>query len=371
MSFPPVQLRVGLIGVDQHVRGFGARAHIPAILAAPNIQLAAVCTTRMGSAMLAAERFGAKRYYTRVEDMVQDPEIDLVIVAVRVRSHYSLVSTALTAKKMVYCEWPLGLNALEAKTLAVLAKQGNILTALGTQGRFAPGILYMRQLIDDGYIGRPLLFHLTHFLPRFPVLSDHWWSAVEEEGSGALGVACAHATDSLQFVLGSIAEVSGYTETLYPHDHYADTNESFEWTAMDAVSYQARLVSGVTGTAHITNLSTQQMGFRLDIFGANGQLTATAPYYVSYSPITLKGMRSGESETELLIPAEHKFAGDLEVASAGYNIAQALVRLRQAWLQGTEFRPDFQDGFQMHSLLDSIKTSWHERRWVGVSSEGV
>ena len=42
MVLPSLQLRVGLIGVDQHERGFGARAHIPAILAAPNIQLVSV-----------------------------------------------------------------------------------------------------------------------------------------------------------------------------------------------------------------------------------------------------------------------------------------------------------------------------------------
>ena len=364
------KLKVAIIGVDQHLHGFGARAHIPAILAAPNIQLEAVCTTRVDSARLAAERFGAKRYYTQVEDLVQDPDIDLVNVAVRVRSHYSLVWTVLKAKKMVYCEWPLGLNVLEARTLASLARQNNLLTAIGTQGRFAPGILYLKQLIEDGYIGRPLMFHLSHFLPRFPVRSDHWWSAMEEEYSGALGVACAHATDTLQSILGSITEVSGYAETLHPHDHYADTAEPFTWTAMDAVSYQARLGSGVTGTAHISNLSTQQMGFRLDIFGDKGQLSATTPYYVSYSPITLKGMRSGESETELEIPAEYFLASDLEVGSAGYNIAQALLKFRQAWLSGTDFHANFQDGYNLHSLLTAINTSWQERRWVSIAPEG-
>lgn len=361
------KLRIGLVGVDQHLRGFGARAHIPAILAAPDIQLEAVCTTRVESAQLAAQRFGAKKYYTRVEDLVQDPNIDLVNVAVGVRSHFSLVRAALRAKKMVYCEWPLGLNVAEARTLAALAKQNNVLTAVGTQGRFAPGILCMKQLIEDGYIGRPLMFHLYHFLPRFPVRSDHWWSAMEEEHSGALGVACAHATDTLQSILGSITEIGGYAETLHPHDRYADTGEPFAWTAMDAVSYQARLASGVTGTAHISNLSTQQMGFRLDVFGEKGQLTANAPYYVSYSPITLKGMRLGEAETDLEIPAECFLVNELEVGSAGHNIAQALVKIRQAWLGGAEFRPNFSDGYHMHSLLDAIKTSWHERRWVNIS----
>jgi predicted dehydrogenase len=269
---------------------------------------------------------------------------------------------------MVYCEWPLGLNAAEARTLAQQADRVGVITGVGTQGRHAPRILYLRQLVDEGFIGRPLFFHMTHMLPRFEVSSDHWWSSKEEEHSGALGVATAHATDTLQSVMGPIRSISGYAETLRPHDVYSDTKEPFEWTAMDTVSYQAHLESGVTGTAHVSNAATQQMGFRLDIFGDAGQLSATAPYYVSYSPIRLRGMRSGEPEPrDLPIPSEFYRAGALSEESAGYNIGQAMVALRQAWLTGTVFRPNFSDGYRLHCLVEAIKRSWAERRWVDLS----
>ena len=81
-------------------------------------------------------------------------------------------------------------------------------------------------------------------------------------------------------------------------------------------------------------------------------------------------MRSGESETELEIPAEYFLASDLEVGSAGYNIAQALLKFRQAWLSGTDFHANFQDGYNLHSLLTAINTSWQERRWVSIAPEG-
>ena len=52
---------------------------------------------------------------------------------------------------------------------------------------------------------------------------------MEEEHSGALGVACSHATDTLEAVLGPIVSLSGYAETLHPDDHYADSGEPFRW----------------------------------------------------------------------------------------------------------------------------------------------
>jgi predicted dehydrogenase len=363
-------LRVGVVGADWYGRGFGARAHIPGVLAASNMELTAVCTTREESAKLAAEKYGAKRYYVGVENLVADEDIDLVTIAVRVRSHYSLVWIVLKAGKMVYCEWPLGLNAAEAETLAREAERAGVITGVGTQGRHSPGILHLKQLIGDGFIGRPLFFHMTHLLPRFAVRSDHWWSAMEEEHSGALGVATAHATDTLQSILGPIVAVSGYAETLRPHDAYVDTGDPFVWTAMDTVSYQARLESGVTGTAHVSNATTERMGFRLDIFGDEGQLTATAPYYVSYSAITLRGMRSGDEKVrELAIPAKNYQAGELSEESPGYNVGMALVTLRRAWLDSGSFHANIQDGYRLHRLLDAIKHSWAEKCWVDLASD--
>ena len=360
-------LRIGLVGADRHGRGFGARAHVPAILATPDTELTAVCTTHEESARLAAERHGARRYYVGSEALVEDPEVDLIVIAIRVRSHYPVAWTALKAGKLVYCEWPLGLNSDEAGTLAALAEQVGVPTMVGTQGRHAPGIVHLKNLIAEGYIGRPLFFRMAHLLPRFPVRSEHWWSAMEEEHSGALGVACSHATDTLEAVLGPIVSLSGYAETLHPDDHYADSGEPFRWTASDTVSYQARMASGVTGSAHISNVTTEQIGFRLEIYGEEGQLFASTPYYVSYSPLTLIGMRAGAGAAEhLTIPSSLHRAGELSEDSPGYNIAHALASLRDSWLTGIPSAADFADAHRLHRLVATVKRSWSERRWLDV-----
>ena len=374
-------LRVGLLGIDRAGRGFGARAHVPGIKHAPGVELVAVCTRREESAREAAETHDIPRHYVGLDQMLEDPDIDLINIAVRVRSHYPEAWKALQSGKMVYCEWPLGLNACEARTLSKLAENKRLITGVGTQGRFGPGILYLKDLIEEGYIGEPLFFHMTHFLPRFEVRSTHWWSAmgVYEEHSGALGVATGHATDTLRSVLGEVASLSGYSEVLYPEDTYVDTGEPFEWTADDTVAFLARMESGVTGTVHISNVTTQQMGFSLHVFGKEGQLSATAPYYVSYSPVTVRGLKKHSERAEssyehvelspkemevLPTPNRYYWVPDLEEGSTGYNLGQAMVAMREAWLRGERFPVDFRAGYRMHHLIESIKKSWAERRWI-------
>lgn len=73
-------------------------------------------------------------------ELIQHPEVDLVVVAVNVTQHNDIVLAALEAGKMVYCEWPLGRNLAEAEAMAALARKKEIRTVIGLQGRFAPDI---------------------------------------------------------------------------------------------------------------------------------------------------------------------------------------------------------------------------------------
>ena len=63
--------------------------------------------------------------------MVKHPDIDLVLVAVRVPMHYDMVMASLRAGKHVYCEWPLGANLGEAEEMASLAKTRGVQHMVG------------------------------------------------------------------------------------------------------------------------------------------------------------------------------------------------------------------------------------------------
>src|ERR1700712_101516 len=96
-------IRVGLIGASPD-RGWAFSAHIPALKALPDFELAAVCTTRQESADAVAQKFGIPHAFGDWRAMVARPDIDLVIVTVKVRAHRDLVLGALAAGKHVFCE---------------------------------------------------------------------------------------------------------------------------------------------------------------------------------------------------------------------------------------------------------------------------
>src|SRR5881275_2224781 len=157
------KIRVGIVGatVTQGGSGWGANAHVPALKALPGYELKAVCTSHEDTAKASAAAFGAERGFHRFSDMAAHPEVDLIVVCVRVPGHRELVLAGLQAGKPVFCEWPLGANLAEAEEMAGLARRRSLKTIVGLQARSDPTILYARDLIKEGHIGEVLTANLN------------------------------------------------------------------------------------------------------------------------------------------------------------------------------------------------------------------
>src|SRR5207237_6129587 len=119
------KIRVGIVGatVTQGGSGWGDNAHVPALKALPGYELKAVCTSHEDTAKASAAAFGAERGFHKFSDMTASPDVDLIVVCVRVPGHRELVMAGLHAGKAVFCEWPLGKNLAEAEEMAKLASQ--------------------------------------------------------------------------------------------------------------------------------------------------------------------------------------------------------------------------------------------------------
>src|SRR3954469_23544515 len=149
------KIRVGIVGatVTPGGSGWGANAHVPALKALPDFELKAVCTAHEETAKASAAAFGAELAFHDIEQMIAHPDIDLVVVVVRVPGHHSLVMSALEAGKSVFCEWPLGASVAEAEDMATLARERSVSTAVGLQARSDPAFMYARELVQQGYVG--------------------------------------------------------------------------------------------------------------------------------------------------------------------------------------------------------------------------
>ena len=349
-----------VIGADPSGRGFGARAHVPAVEAAPGLRLVGVCTSRDETARAAATRWST-RAFADYREAVGHPEVELATIAVRVALHAEIALCAVEAGTAVYCEWPLTTDSATAASLAEAAEQAGVATAVGTQGRFAPAVAAARDALARGDVGRVLAFQVEHQLARFAVESDRWWLARDEHGTGALHVATAHATDTLESLLGPIVAVAGAQATRRPDDAYADTGEAFAWTAADTVAYTARLADGTIGSALVANVADPAPGFALRILGDEGVLQLDAPGYASYAPARLLVGRSGERLSPVEVPDPPGLP--LPADSPARNVALALGAFAE---QRASFRPAFRDAARLHRLLEAIARSSAERVWVEI-----
>src|SRR5215471_15340041 len=162
------KIRLGLIGAS--VSGtWSSRSHLPALRASVDVELTAVCTTKVDTADAARQAWGARLAFDDWRKMVVSPEIDAVAVVVRVPSHYGPAKAAIEAGKHVYCEWPLGRTTAEAVELAALAKAQGLVTAVGLQARVNPTLMYMKELVEAGFVGEVMAIHVS--LLRDGVLS--------------------------------------------------------------------------------------------------------------------------------------------------------------------------------------------------------
>src|SRR5438094_9748529 len=254
-------LGVGIVGVSP-VRGWATTAHIPALHALPNYEIRALSAHSSESAHAAGEVFGVSVVFSEHEQLVTQPDIDLVAVTVKVPHHRELVLAALAAGKAVYCEWPLGRDLNEARAMATLAAEKGVRTVVGLQARQAPAIEFVRQLVNDGYVGEVLSTTMIGVsVAGDVVVQPNVYMLDANNGANLLTVAFGHSLDTLNFVLGEFADLSSVSAIRRPLITAEKTREQIVKTAPDQVAVIGTLTSGVTASIHIREAVAGGTGF--------------------------------------------------------------------------------------------------------------
>src|SRR3989440_7889515 len=297
------KIRLGFVGANVR-SNWASQSHFPALLASPDVELTAVCTTRPETAEEAREAFGSKLAFSRWQEMVQSPEIDAVAVVVRGPEHYGPTRAALEAGKHVYTEWPLGRTTAEAEELAALARAKGVQTAVGLQARVSPALLYMKEQIETGYVGEVLSCHATAM--RDGTLerpSSRTWQRDASLGVNTLTIANGHAIDALRFVVGNFAPVSCMVTTQARQWYETDTQQRVEVTSPDNVLVSGQLASGAVASVHVAAVPWAGSGFRMEIYGREGTLVTTGKVSSQRGEMLwLQGARGSHELSELAIP---------------------------------------------------------------------
>ncbi|MDX6594106.1 MAG: hypothetical protein QOJ13_3302 [Gaiellales bacterium] len=269
---PESTLGVGIIGVSP-VRGWAALAHIPALRALPDYEIRALSAHSPESARTAGEVFGVSAVFSEHEPLVARPDVDLVAVTVKVPHHRELVSSAIAAGKSVYCEWPLGRDLDDARAMAALAAERGVRTVVGLQARQAPAIEFVKQLLNDGYVGEVLSTTMVGLsVPGGVVVQPNAYMLDKANGANVLTIAFGHSLDTLNYVLGEFADLSAVSDLRRPLITIQETGEQIVKTAADQIALIGTLASGVTVTIHIREAVAGGTGFLWEINGTDGTL---------------------------------------------------------------------------------------------------
>jgi len=353
------KIRVGIVGatVTQGGSGWGANAHVPALKALPNYHLQAVCTAHEDTAKASAAAFGAEQGFHRFSDMAAHPDVDLVVVCVRVPGHRELVMAGLQAGKPVLCEWPLGKNLAEAREMAGLASQRSLKTIVGLQARSAPAILYARDLIREAYIGEVLTAHLTCVvqaqLQRGP---GRIWQGVRANGANVLTITGGHAIDALCAVLGEFAEVSARVSTRIPQWRTPE-GTPVPVDSPDSINIIGRMTSGAEVSVNVAAVPSNPGGNRIEIYGREGAMVLRAEGSFNTGGSEIQAGKGKAPLVAMPVPSKYRFAPEHTPAGQPYNVAQAYARAADALRGRGSFDVDFNLAVQRHKLIDAIERS--------------
>src|SRR5881628_2533587 len=353
------RIRIGIVGatVTQGGSHWGANAHVPALKALPGYELRGVCTSREDTAKASAAAFGAERAFHRFSDMTAAPDVDLVVVCVRVPGHRDLVMAGLQAGKPVFCEWPLGANLAEAEEMAGLARQRSLKSIVGLQGRSDPTILYARDLVQQGYIGEVLTASLNTSaqaqLQRGP---GRIWQGVRANGANTMTIAGGHAIDALCAVLGEFAELSARVATRIPEWRTLE-GKPVPVDAPDSITVVGRMVSGAEVSVNVAAVPSNTSGNRMEIYGRDGALVIRADGSLSLGPCQMHAGKGKEPMVLMPVPSKYKLAPEGTPGGPPYNVAQAYARAADALRGGGSFDVDFNLAVQRHKLIDAIERS--------------
>ena len=353
------KIRVGIIGADPD-RGWAKQAHIPALKSlSDDFEITALSTTRRESADAASMLFGVPFAFDNHSELVNNPNVDVVAVTVKVPHHLELATAALDAGKAVYCEWPLGNGLREVETLAALAQEKGVLAVAGLQARSAPAVAYVRDLIKQGYVGELLSTTLIGSGMGWGPTVEPFNVYLNDKKNGAtmLSIALGHAADALCHCLGEIRELSATMTMRRKSFTVAGTGESKPMAADDQVIVSGLLEGGAAFSMHYRGGSSRGTNLLWEINGSEGDLQLTADGgQAQLFEMTVRGGKGARSSLEILaVPEEYRWAPPQP--GLGTNVAQAYARFACDYREGTHLCPTFEDAVTRHRMLNAIETA--------------
>ena len=339
-------IRVGIIGI-----GFGQQVHIPAFRLDSRAQVTAIAASSCERAAEVASRLGISRAARDWQEMIADPCIDAISIAVPPLLQPVIAAAALACGKPVFCEKPVAITETAARVIAEAARHAAVANVVDFEFPEIPEWREAKKLIDSGVIGG--LRHVTvnwnveTYASRMKLVS---WKTTTEMGGGTLYSFASHTLHYLEWFAGPVSGLSARLGFAPGGERTGDT----------CVALAMQLDSGASASVFISSDAFLGSGHRIEFYGDEGSLrleNLTSDYGSGFR-LWLATRTTGSWEPVDTPVSPH--GGDGRIAAVA-----SLVRRFLDWIEsGVPARPDFAQALRVQALLQAARRSHQSGEWI-------
>ena len=189
------------------------RAIIPAIQGVSNSRVLAVASSNKERSREVSIRFGIERSYSGYQALLDDPDVDVVYIALPNHLHREWTIRAAEAGKHVLCEKPLAMYAAECNEMIAACQQANILLMEAVMYRFHPRMLHLKQMLVAREPGDIRFLHAAF---SFNFNAPGNYRAYRQFGGGALLDIGSYCVNAARWLIGSEPD-SSHAVISYSH----------------------------------------------------------------------------------------------------------------------------------------------------------
>ncbi|HLA42436.1 MAG TPA: Gfo/Idh/MocA family oxidoreductase [Aggregatilineales bacterium] len=354
-------VRVGMIGTSW----WADVMHVPALMNHPGAEVVAICGRNAERTQAKAAQWNIPNAYTDYREMIGNNTLamDAVVIATPNESHHAIAMTAMNAGLHVLCEKPLAMNYAEAKEMADTAAAKGLITLVPFTYAFMPTARYMKELVDDGYLGKPYHLNLRYYAGYGRDGKYGWRFDKGIAGSGILGDLGSHFVYLADMFFGDIRRVSCLLSYHVPREESNADGNPYE-VADDGAIITVEFASGAQGVIQVTAAAYEATPFgqihQMELYGSGGTLRSVTDWDTIQQ---VSGARDGEGAvTELEIP-DHIWGGARrdyipDTYTDIFHLQDHMVRqFITGVLEKTRQKPDFEDGARIQQVIDAALQS--------------
>ncbi len=245
--------------------GVGMR-HAEAAANSKNANLIAVCDLKQEKLDKIKERYPETLTYLDFDEMLKNPDIDAVSIAVPSGMHADFAVKAMKAGKNVLVEKPVDITVEAALRIEKARQETGMKAGVVHQNRYNPDMPLMHDAVVSGKIGKVLFgdFAVKWYRTQEYYDNGGWRGTWEMDGGGSLMNQAVHTVDLMQWLMNS--DVESVTSQMAVYNHKIDTE--------DFTASLIKFKSGAVATFISTTCAYPGISTDIKVYGTNGSMEA-------------------------------------------------------------------------------------------------